>query len=357
MAHEITSTDAYGEQRQGFVMIDGKQVARGRAWHGLGIELDSGLSAQEAFKQLGIDWGTNLNQCYTLLEDTTKMDGSQIRVPIDLFTQTRDDLAPDHPDKILGTVSGGYKPFDNMDVAKLADELVGADAAVTVETAGTLKGGKRVFCLVKLPHTIEATRDDVLQQYICLSSGHAGFAALSGYPTSVRVVCANTLRWSERDVARGFKLIHSGDFEDKLKMARNVLGLAVQESKKFEEQVKALVGTTMSKAQTRVWMQGVWEDCFGDPAKLVDESAQARMVEKRDATVEKWLVNLEDERQQIRGIRGTAWAAYNAVSQWHDHERGNFRPTSESDARVHSNLFGVSQDHKARVFRSALALA
>ena len=47
MAHEINATDVFGEVR-----------ARGeRAWHGLGVELPTGLGAWEAFQQIGLGWG------------------------------------------------------------------------------------------------------------------------------------------------------------------------------------------------------------------------------------------------------------------------------------------------------------
>jgi hypothetical protein len=60
--------------------------------------------------------------------------------------------------------------------------------------------------------------------------------------------------------------------------------------------------------------------------------------------------------QNLKGIVGTWWAAYNAVSQWHDHERGRFGAVTESDARVHSNLFGASSAGKKVAFATALEM-
>lgn len=336
MGHGITASDRYGEVR-----VNGQ-----RAWHGLGVEIEDGLSAQEAFEEVGLGWQTELAPLYALVGEGEE----QVRVPVvDKYAHVRCD---NH--SVLGVVSDKYGPIENQDMAKFADALVGADAAVTVETAGSLYGGRRVFCLVRLPKSIEVTNRDILEQYVLISNGHGGFARFSCYPTSVRVVCANTLRWSERDVGRGISFVHTGKLDVKIKQAKTALGLAIQETAKFEKQVQAMAKRQFTKAKAKVYMEELWEETFGqiDPAQ---KEAAAKMLAKRDAVVEKWMENLDHAWQVEAGVGGTVWGAYNAVSQWHDHERGLFNSIDKSDARVHSNLFGVSQKHKLRAYRKALA--
>lgn len=348
MAHAIEATDRFGEVRK-----NGQ-----RAWHGLGLEIEEGLTAEDAFDQIGLGWRTTLAPISAEVE-VAGDDGMPTTQRIELggANPPRAHIRTDTM-KLLGMVTAQYKPFENHELARFADGLAGADAACSIETAGSLYNGRRVFALVKLPNVIRAAADDVLDQYVLVQNGHGGAAPLSCYPTSVRVVCANTLRWSESDLAKGIRFQHSGDFDEKLKQAKTVLGVALQESDKFQEQVTALASRHLTAQETRDLMVQIYDSCFGAMPDEFSVAAEVRtrLEKKRANLIEQWEANLQNERQSIKGIRGTAWAAYNAVSEFHDHERGRFGGVHESDARVASNIFGISHQHKTKAFKAALAL-
>jgi len=350
MAHEIHATDRFGEVRK-----NGQ-----RAWHGLGLEIEEGLTAQDAFETLGLGWQTIMAPVHAHVEvmgpngietKIVKLSGSGDGGATPMAHLRADNMS------LLGMVTDGYKPFENMDLARFADGLAGADAAVTVETAGSLYSGRRVFALVKLPNVIRATAEDILEQYILVQNGHGGTASLACYPTAVRVVCANTLRWSETDLAKGIKFQHSGNFDTKLKQARNVLGVAVAESKKFQEKVTALVGKRLSAKESRMLLESIHDSTFGGlpTDDAVSGEVMQKLVAKRANLIEQWEANLANSRQNLPGISGTAWSVYNAVSEFHDHDRGRFNGVDESDARVGSNIYGVSHRAKVVAFNKALA--
>lgn len=354
MAHEINYNDNYGETRK-----NGK-----RAWHGLGDEIEEGLSAVEGFKQIGLGWETIMAPLTANIDVMGEDGPSTIQVPLlgkgDNGSTPMAHMRAD--DKtLLGIVTSGYRPMENMDLARFADALSGVDGGVQIETGGSLHNGRRVFALVKLPEVVKATSEDVMDQYILVQNGHGGFAAFSCYPTSVRVVCANTLRWSERDIAKGLKFRHSGDWDDKVAQARVALGVARQETERFQEQVTALVDTRLDGKDLEVFMGRVYDKCFYGGRELIKTAAMEqdtfdKLILKKNEIMNKWTDNLHNERQMLTGIRGSAWAAYNAISEYHDHERGRFGGIDESNARVSSNVFGVSQGHKSVAFRQALAL-
>jgi len=340
MAHEIKKTDKFAEVRS----------AGKRAWHGLGIEIPEGLSAEDAFTKVGLGWRTELAPVYATV-DVLSENGiatKRLELPHQRAHVRMDTM------EALGVVSDKYQKLENLDLARFADSLAGADAAINVETCGSLHDGRRIFACVKLPEVVRATADDVLEQYVLVSNGHGGFASFSCYPTSVRVVCANMLRWSERDAARGLSFIHlGGSMEERQKMARHALGIARAETAKFEEQVQALVRSNVSVANVRKMYLSIYDSCFGKIDGSATPETREKMEAKRAEVIELWVKNLDDERQKVKGIVGTKWAAYNAVSQWCDHERG----FSEDSlvARVSSNLFGVSQKDKLTAFRRILA--
>lgn len=335
MAHNITSKDKFA--------FTG---SRENIWHGIGQQIPEGLTATEVAPMVGLDWETELAPVFA------EFGGKRIELP-----EQRAHVRKDTGD-VLGLVSDGYKKFDNGDLAKFADHLLGADAAVTVNTAGSLLGGKRVFFLLKLPKSFEVVKGDQVDSYFCLANGHGGFASLNGYPTQVRVVCNNTLTLSERDLGRGFRLHHTGNLEEKLQAARVVMGFAVKEAEHFAKQAQALANADLSGAQIKDFMELAYTTTFGKAPDAEDSPELfQRWVEKRKDMISDWMERLENERQTIAGIQGTAWAALNAYTEWSDHDRGGkWMEARPADQRVHSNLFGVAAAAKKKVLRAALEL-
>jgi phage/plasmid-like protein (TIGR03299 family) len=341
MGHGITKSDNFAFTGE-----------RSRIWHGIGQEIPDGQTAEETFPQIGLGWDTEL------VEPVYAYNGNTIRMP-----EHRVHIRKDTGD-MLGIVSNNYKKVDNSDLARFADSLVLADDGIgklTVETAGSLLGGKRVFCLLRLPEEVRVglKGNDRSEMFVCLSNGHGGFASLAGSLTAVRVVCANTIALADRDLAAGFRFSHNGDLDAKIKQARLILGFARKEAKLFNEQAKALDQTDLSTGQLRDFLELAFTRTFGKAPDATEESEAAEnWRKKRDEHIADWVARFENERQTLPGIQGTAWAAFNAYSEWSDHDRGgNWMKGRPADHRVHSNLFGVANAAKKKVLRDALALA
>jgi len=351
MAHEITFTDRFGEVRS-----TGK-----RAWHGLGLEIAPGLTANEALPLIGLDWTTELKPVYVLCDRDKDIAGNFISssqfVPIESH---RAHVRTDNQ-QVLGVVGKDYQPLQNYQLAELADVLVHAsDGKATVETAGSLRGGRRVFVLLNLPDKLRATSEDWLEPYVLLCNGNGGTASFLGCLVTVRVVCANTLNLAETGfdrrgvLSKGFRFAHVGNFQDKLNQARTLLGLATEEARLFQETIDLLVGTTLNPRQLSDYFDNVYAACFGRDPEGADKSTIDKFRKHRYDSQEQWYRNLEGRNQNLPGIEGTVWAALNAVTEWNDHQRG--KVGDQTDARAHSNLLGVSAHHKAVALQGALRL-
>lgn len=338
MAHQITAKDVFGETR-----ANGE-----KAWHGLGVELPEGLGAWEGFKRIGLDWETVL---VPIVVDVT-INGvtKQVKDPDNNLHVRADNF------ESLGIVGVGYKPISNRALAQFADALVGEDATVKLETAGSLRGGRRVFCSVKLPKTIEVVEGDMLDLFIIGSNAHDGTGAFQWYGSSIRPVCANTLSWSEHAARNMIRFQHTGDVDIKVEQARQALGILVNESAKYEQEIKSLVRKGLTKKQITKYFDAIYDQVFGKISSDWPEAEQIRRAEHKEKQVNNWLAKMDEPNQNIKGIAGTGWAAFNAFSEWSDHQSGRFLSTKESEARVHSNLFGVSHKNKQKAWSKALQL-
>jgi len=246
---------------------------------------------------------------------------------------------------VLGVVSTGYRVFQNRSAFDFFDAIVQERLAI-FETAGSLKGGRHVWMLARLPKTLRVAGEDEIRPYILLTNSHDGSRALRMIPTTIRVVCANTLNLAlgRAAVTEGLTVYHSECLEQRVAEARTKLGVITTRIDEFEQQVQALAKRPMSRANLTDYFTQLVEDRAGD--------TQKRMLGM-------FLANLDHPTNSLSGIRGSAWAAYNAVSQWADHQsivRGQTE-VQRADSRLHSVWFGASAELKARAFDAAVALA
>jgi phage/plasmid-like protein (TIGR03299 family) len=323
MGHEIERSDKMGS-------------TEGREWHGLGIKLPAGLTPTEAFNFLGINWQTGLYE----IPELVLPDGRKVSSP-DHRMHVRMDTAFN-----LGIVGKDYRPISNQEMAKFAEVLAGEDKAITVETGGTLRNGRRVFVLVKLPKDTEVLDGDVLKNYVCISNGHDGDSGFNVGHTPIRVVCANTLRAAEGNM-KGAKFAHTGNIDQKIELARAALGIIVGQSERFAEQARTLAKVSLTEAKIEDYFDKVYARLFGD------ETSEDHTTE----IMGMWNNNMVSAENTVKSTEGTAWQAFNAVSYWNDHERSRFKGVDEgSEGRIHSNLFGVSNNAKRVAWSEALQL-
>ena len=116
---------------------------------------------------------------------------------------------------VLGVVGKRYRIVQNRDAFGFLDSLL-QDGIMKYESAGALRGGRQVFLLARMPSVDEIVPGDNSLRYVLFSTSHDGTAAIHAVPTSVRVVCANTLRIATASSV-GFR--HTDDVKAKLDSA------------------------------------------------------------------------------------------------------------------------------------------
>ena len=94
--------------------------------------------------------------------------------------------------RVLAVMTDRYVPVQNREAFSFFDTVVSAGEAI-YHTAGSLRGGRRIWVLAKLPGDLRVSQTDILEKYILLVNSHDGSAAVTMRPTTIRVVCNNTL--------------------------------------------------------------------------------------------------------------------------------------------------------------------
>lgn len=303
-------------------------------WHRLGTRLSSPASAAEAIEAAGLGYGVDLAPLVT---------HSGIDVP------QRKAVIRDDTTEVLGVVGNSYVPIQNRECFGFLDAVV-TEGRLRYHTAGALGKGERIWMLAQLPgHVRVAGTDDVTEKFLLLSNAHDGTAALRVFFTPIRVVCANTLSTAHRlGRKQGISIRHQGDLATKVRKAQKVLGLAQTYYDDLETKIKCLVNHQPTSKQLENFFQAVYPD---------SEAGSTPRAENTRKTLERLFE--EGRGQDIQGVRGTSWAALNAVTEFVDHHRPT-RGSSEharADRRLRSQWFGSGARLKAHAWDLALAMA
>lgn len=183
-------------------------VGREVPWHGLGKSVESAPTSEDAIRLAGLDWTVNPQKVYT---------ESGIEIPGAMVNVRSSDNKP------LGIVGDRYQIVQNTEAFAFTDALLGE--GVKYETAGSLKEGKIIWLLAKLPNKFEILGDKV-DPYVVFTNTHDGSGAVRVAATNVRIVCQNTLNFALATAKRTWSARHTGSIQGKLDDALVTLNLA-----------------------------------------------------------------------------------------------------------------------------------
>lgn len=334
--------------------VDGAVFHKEPAWHGLGYTVDNSMEPNEAMRLAGLDW--------TVCKSTgIRADN----LDIEATTQSNNFCAIIRNDtnEILSVQSPDYQIVQNHEIFDLAYSL---GSNVKVDSALSLQGGKKVVCLLKGDSFAPSNSpNDEITKYFALISSHDGSIALTGLPTSVRIVCMNTLKMAINEAKSGFRFTHTGNIGEKKYNLSQALVNYAKTGQVFQESVDHLSRTMWSTEQLQKFFVSVYEKLWKPipvspsiqsttVATHYDSDAEYATVLDASTKIGVWCSNFDEERK-VLSAPPSAWQAVNAVTKYiqhHSPSRGR-KPTMES--RAYSNLLGTNQNSSVNVVNLALA--
>ena len=310
----------------------------GVPWHGLGAKVSVSMTPEQMLKAAGIDWTVSKHPVFR------KVDGKLEEIPGEF------ELRRDSDNAYFDIVGKTWKPFQNAQAMDFFKKWVAA-AKMSLDTAGSLWGGKYVWVLAKVGKDISLSKDDKIQSYILFAIPHQHGKAVLAFHTLVRVVCWNTLSMalggSWRDAAQRqgtFRMPHSQTWSDSMiKKAEATLGLAVAQTEEFEAIAKALA---KKKAPPEKVDEYFFEVLKFDPKTATKKKDGELRVPNMLPKIQQAL--LEAPGHKLPGALGTWWGALNAVTFVIDHDFGKDQSVGLKNAWL---------GHKAGVKRRAFELA
>jgi phage/plasmid-like protein (TIGR03299 family) len=328
-------------------------------WHKLGKKLETPpASVLEALQAAGMaGWDVSVVQLQ--LPDGRKVDSYATVRGMD--------------GAVLGEGLGRiYRAYQNEQAFAPADVLIKSGAA-TIETAGSIYGGRKTWFLAKVSkpsQVIVPGADDTVELYLLIAHSFDGTTNITFLPTGTRVVCRNTLHLAMSGAKRGgMKIRHTGKGADALTAVAESMEKLNADFSKTADMWRALAGKPVNEKQIRAYVDAVFppqkqtaqahapvldvdtlmkskkgehhtfESLLAQPFTVehrseIDYAAGAAEQSTRrvaDNVIE--LLETGGKGLDLPGVKGTAWAAYNGMTEYLTWHRGR------SDDNRFQNLF------------------
>lgn len=334
-----------------------------RAWHGLGIVVQDAPTPRKALKIAGLDWEVEQWNLFAAnVSDAQSMQDSATAYPIDVESHVLNIRSDTHTQ--LGIVGADYTPIQNSDLADFCEELAEGNDVVKVESAGSIRNGRKVWFLLKGESF--SVRDDEVSPYICVSNGHDGTAALRCTPTTIRVVCSNTLHLVIPDrVDSGGRIRHLKQAGYVCRHTRHVKQ-RVEEAKaalqiygKSLESTRQMIDSVAAKEiKSREDVQAFFLECYTTDFGPIPSEAKTKAEEKK-----RWKAMEASNRVFARFdherdlVGANYWAAFNAYSGWLQNENQPriIDDTARREQKTHSLLFGTDAARTHHALEVALS--
>lgn len=305
-------------------------------WHGLGNELPPKQSIDVWAEKAGMNWSICESPVRYLADQAGAL-GAIMTFDDQKVLYRSDTKTP------LSVVGNRYQIVQPREVLEFYRDLTEV-SGFELETAGVLKEGRKFWALARTGKSTSIKGCDTVNGYLLLATSCDGTLATTATPTTVRVVCNNTLTVALSGASSAIKVPHNTSF-DPLAVKKQ-LGVAVTQWDSFMYRMKTLSERKVKTHESLNYFLKVLcqSDGHTDPAMgLTNERALKRV---------QALYEGAGKGSDLASAQGTAWGLLNAVTEYVDHER---RARSQ-EYRLDSAWFGQGANLKQRALDHALQL-
>ena len=297
-------------------------------WHGLGEKLEDAPTISEAITASGLDWEVGT-------KDLVTKDGYD--VPARATYRKSDN-------SILGVVGPRYVPLQNRDAFDWFQPFID-NGECSLHTGGSLSDGQKVWVLAQLNRDpSEIVPGDEVQKFILLSNSHDGTTAIRVGYTPIRVVCVNTLAAAhQKGVSQMLRIRHTASSKVNLDNVRDIMDNINMQFEATAEQFRFLASKNFNQNDVRQYVK-ILLGC--------DKTHNDDLKTRTRNTIRKVMTTIEGPKQDLPGVRGTWWAAYNGFNEYLNYEKGR-----SNNNRMESLWFGQGNSSNMQALNLATQYA
>jgi phage/plasmid-like protein (TIGR03299 family) len=302
-------------------------------WHGLGNQLSSNQPIEVWEQQAGMNWA--IKEAPVQFMDTVDETQSRlITYPQSKVLYRSDTQVP------LSVVSQRYQVVQPREILEFYRDLTEV-SGFQLETAGVLKGGKKIWALARTGQSSTIKGNDVTNGYVLLATACDGTLATTAQLTAIRVVCNNTLAVALDGSKGAVKVPHSTAFN--ADAVKRELGISVSNWDAFMYRMKLLSDRKVKHAEAETFFRELFTDPQLSSSNKPNEHAMAKTLN---------IYNGRGRGAELGSSNGTALGLLNSITEFVDHERR----ARNSDYRLDSAWFGQGANLKQKALDQALLM-
>ena len=318
-------------------------------WHGLGNQLPQKQPIEVWAQAAGMDWHIKESPVHFSIENIHN--ASMFGTFEDQKVLYRSDS-----NQALSVVSSRYQVVQPLEVLEFYRDLT-EYAGFELETAGVLKGGRKFWALAKTGHSTALKGNDVVNGYLLLATSCDGSLATIAMPTTVRVVCNNTLSIAVNNSENAVKVSHRSVFDADAVKQR--LGVAVSHWDQFMYEMKVLSERKVSTKEANAYFETLLtqttpQSTESTPSglRLLKPSTKPIIPNERAYKKLQAMYGGQGRGAELTAAKNTAWGLLCAVTEFVDHER----QARSTENRLDSAWFGNGAQMKQQALSQALQL-
>lgn len=305
-------------------------------WHGLGSRLTEKQPLEIWQREAGMDWKIQESPVHFKSDAIGHM-GSIHSFPEQKVLFRSDTKAP------LSVVSQRYQVVQPREVLEFYRDLT-ERSGYELETAGVLKGGRKLWALARTGQSTALKGNDVVNSYLLLATSCDGTLATTATPTTIRVACNNTLTIAINGASHAIKVPHSTRFDPCT--VKQQLGITVSQWDDFMYRMRTLAARPVKDHEAKAYLRSVLCEVQADKPEhtgLSNERALNKVLSMYEG---------HGRGAELESAKGTAWGLLNSITEYVDHERR----ARSNEYRMDAAWFGQGAVIKQRALDTALRL-
>jgi phage/plasmid-like protein (TIGR03299 family) len=320
------------------------------AWHRLGVVVDGTLPAREAFRIANADFQVAGRPVFDA--DMQPIPGYQ--------AITRMDTG-----RALSVMTETYKPIQNEALIKIAEAL---HEDINMDAVCVLSDGKKVTFTARIRGAEgDVVPGDPVQQYLIGCTSHDGSIPFQLLFSPIRVVCQNTLSAAlglssnQRYQDSSIRIRHTKNADSLIERLPDLVDIRRRQFIGGLAELRHMAATPCSMAQFRQYISTVFSDQLQGTVNDVrgeKSTARPRVLDDLPAwpCVQR-LFEGDATGSDLSASSGTAWGAYQAVTEYVTHQSGRTSSATEATRkRFESIYWGASSKLIADAHRLAMSM-
>lgn len=239
--------------------------------------------------------------------------------PIVVAEESFQRIVRDDNGATLAMPTDAYSLITHADMGQIIDAVMGADANLKFETAGSVRDGRQVWALIRLDEPFTVPGDTTPSYpYLVLLNAHDGSASCSVGYTTVRVVCWNTWSAADYEGARsGARHVfrHTGDIQARIAEAKGTLANLRTSNQENAELFADLAKEQINPAQVLAFTERFLPSPR-DKGELCTDRVHQNVTEARQLFTRTY-----ETSPTTDDIRGSAYGLFMTATEYLDHLR------------------------------------